>query len=338
MHNIDPEEAKKALDNIDKTEGKNQINQEQEQPAESQQAPPQTSLGKGRGMNEEFQSGISGAADPGYKILPLEYLPSKGMFYPENAEITIRAALSEELRHWSTLDEHDRIDVFDMLNFILEKCVRFKIKGEPVIFTWADLLEIDRLYIIFRVHELTFPDGKNQLTTLIKCKNKSCGHTERIPIKSSMLRLYEFPTEAMQWYSPEERCFVVNSQKYNETFKLYMPTVGALQKRRKYMADLRRRRQQPDKAFVKVMPYIVGETRTLTNSRIQQYFFNYKEWPDGKFFFISEMANQLTEGKTQHFEMACPKCGETITTNIFSSQSFGVKDLFFISGRLADLI
>ena len=105
-----------------------------------------TSLGKARKFQEADNDPLL-ASEIGWKNVPLENLPSKGMFYEDNTQIAIRAASVSEIRHWSTIDENDLLGTDDMLNFIMDKCCRIKVPGKPG--SSKDLLEIDRFYLIF---------------------------------------------------------------------------------------------------------------------------------------------------------------------------------------------
>ena len=60
----------------------------------------------------------------GYHTIPTLSLPSGGMFYPEGTEISIRSAKVAEIRHFSTIDEANVLDIDEKLNQILESCIR----------------------------------------------------------------------------------------------------------------------------------------------------------------------------------------------------------------------
>jgi len=100
-----------------------------------------------------------------WKNIPIQNLPSGGIFYPDDTEITVRAASVGEIRHWSTIDESDALDIDDMLNFILEKCLRIKTKDNAAWLSWRDICDVDRMYLIFAIHEQTFPNKENILWT-----------------------------------------------------------------------------------------------------------------------------------------------------------------------------
>ena len=59
--------------------------------------------------------------------MPMEYLPSQGLFYPEGTKIQIRAASVKEIRHFSGIDDNDILDIDDKLNGVLDACTRVQI-------------------------------------------------------------------------------------------------------------------------------------------------------------------------------------------------------------------
>ena len=82
----------------------------------------------------------------GWQKLPIDDLPTKGLFYPVGTEIAIRSATAAEIRHWSTIQEADPFALDDMLNHIIERCVSFK--APDVHSSWKDIKEVDRFYIL----------------------------------------------------------------------------------------------------------------------------------------------------------------------------------------------
>ena len=113
---------------------------------------PVTSLGKARSYDKPE---LSAAEDSPWKLLNLELLPSRGMFYPDDAELMIKSATGREIRHWSTMDEHDPIDVREKINFVLNKCTKFKVRGNPRMLNFSDYSDADKYHILFRIYELT---------------------------------------------------------------------------------------------------------------------------------------------------------------------------------------
>ena len=160
---IDEEEAARFLEEQDRLHGVNTIKVE-----EKKEEPVRQSLGEIKSYQETPE--LSAASESSWKLLDLRGLPSQGLFYPAGAELLLRPAKTKEIRHWSTIDENDPLDVREKINFILNACTKLRVAGgRPLNFN--DFLEVDRYHILFRLHELTFPNQENKLFANIKCKN-----------------------------------------------------------------------------------------------------------------------------------------------------------------------
>jgi hypothetical protein len=328
------DEAARFLEQEDQRYGKNST----ENPIEQTQ---RSSLGRSAQSIAAEQSTISGANDSYWKRVPLENLPSRGMFYAEDSELTIRAADVAEIRQWSTMDEGDLLDIDDTLNFILEKCCRFKINNGSSWLTWRDILEIDRLFVIFLIHEITFPTGQNELFARFEC-NEACSEDSRysddVKVRSGMLQLFDLPAEVLEWYSQENRCFEINSTKLNETFYLFMPTVGNVDRLRKRIAEIKKSGATVDKAFIKMAPYLIQDWSKFNKDEYRDLQSHSMGWHINKFTFVNKFVDLIREARRSELAITCPNCGQLLTSSLFSEHSFTVKDLFLISGRLNELV
>lgn len=296
----------------------------------------------GKSIDSQVNSTISIANDPTWKKIPLENLPSKGLFYADNTEIAIRSATTFEIRHWSTIDEDDQNDVNDQLNFILEKCARIQITKSSIALSWEDILEIDKLYIIFLIHELTFLPGQNELSSSFICSNPSCTNSktasELLQVNSKMLQIIDIPDEVMEFYSPIYKCFIIRSAKINQTFYLYMPTIGTINRLRSHISLAKSNNMEIDKTFIKISPYLIQDWTKFVYSeytKLLQDSFNYHP---NKLAFLIKFAKLLKDSKSNILVTDCPACHSKMISPIFSRSGFTVQDLFIISGRLTELI
>jgi hypothetical protein len=331
-------EGLKFLDEQDKLYGKN-LDAEAAQPEVLPESKKVTSLGKA--TTPMLESTIGGSNDLFWKNVPFETLPSQGLFYPENSEITIKAATVSEIRQWSTIDDGDMLDIDDKLNFVIEKCCRFKVKGGESWLTWRDISELDRLALIFMIQEMTFPKDQNTLYVKFEC-NADCEAESKwrddVKVRSSMLKFIELPTDVMKYYSSQYKCFEVVSEKLNETFYLYMPTIGVIERLRARIAESRKQGRTPDKAFISLSPYIVQDWQNLTQQSFSDLSKSSYGWHINKFTFIKKFTELIEDARFSMVGMTCPKCGGRITTPLFQKSGFTVKDLFLISGGLDELI
>ena len=326
-----PEDAQSFLEQTDRAYGKNTV--ESEKPANS--------LGTAAIAEQPIASTISGANDSFWKNIPIQNLPSGGIFYPDDTEITVRAASVGEIRHWSTIDESDALDIDDMLNFILEKCLRIKTKDNAAWLSWRDICDVDRMYLIFAIHEQTFPNKENILWTRFEC-NEACSTDSKFSTEvrttSSLLQNYELDGELRPYFRADYKCFEVVSEKLNETFYLYAPTLGVIERIKAKITADRKKGKTVDKAFIKALSYLIQDWSSFDDAEYTKLKSDSLSWHINKFSFIDRFANLFQEGKSLSVTMACPKCGSKMTSPLFLGSSFTIKSLFLISGRLDELV
>jgi hypothetical protein len=332
---FDPEDVRQHLIEQDKKHGKNTLVDEvnSDSPTNEERA---NSLGKASTFYNQPE--LSAASESPWKLLNFESLPSKGMFYPKDAELLLRSAKTKEIRHWSTIDESDPLDVREKINFILNSCTRFKIKGNAVPLNFNDFLEIDRYHILFRIYELTFPNRENKLFANIKCKNDQCNHVNRTHVQSKNLKGFEFPVEIMKWYSPEERCFVIYSEKLGETLRIYMPTLGSEERIRQKRKEELGVPKEDSSSFYRHVKYLVKDWRRADSRALSDLRIEMLDWSENKFLIIHKFTDFLEKDRLNKAISICEKCRTQTESHIFLGGSFTVKDIFIISAGLDELI
>jgi hypothetical protein len=291
-----------------------------------------TSLGKAK----TSPGATSMAGESPWKLVGLENLPSEGLSYHENMEILIRSAKTKEIRHWSTIDEHDPLDVSEKIGFILNSCSKLNIKGDSTPLNSNDLLEIDKYQLLFKIHRITFPNDENKLLAKINCIK--CKHVNSIHVSDINLKGFSYPKDVMEWYSAEERCFVVKSEKLNDTFKLYLPTIGSTSILGEYADLCQSRGLEKDEAFDKIVPYLIGDWRNVSAEDIVKLKNESNRWHENKFLFLHKATNMLDKNSKNRVLGVCEKCKAKINSSIFLGGSFTVKDIFIISTGLRDLV
>lgn len=330
---VNEDEALSMLDAADVAGG---INQPKPEPEKKEKT---RSLGKLASHAAAEQSEISMANDTRWKVVPFQTLPDLGLFYPPDSEISIRSADVMEIRHWSTIDENDMISINDCLNFILEKCLRFKIKGRPVLLSWRDLTMVDRFFLIFKIHEITFPNGENKLMKTFECD--SCPADQRYSgkhqVRGSMLQGFTIPDELKPFYHEEYRTFFIKSDKIGN-FYLNMPTIGGFNLVKQYIANRAKNGKSVEKWFTRVAQYLIEDYQSMSVEGLEKLRLETMDWPENKIVFVTRAVDLLEGSKNNKLVIKCPKCNNPIEADIFSKFSFTIKDIFLLSARLADLV
>ncbi len=329
--NIYDDDSLSHLDSLDEKHGINTGKIEESKVEKDKPAEKVTSLGKVSSL-----STVSEVSESPWKIINMDLLPSKGMFYPEGSELLIRSAKTREIRHWSTMDENDPIDVIDKINFILNSCTRFKIRGANYMFNFNDFCDIDRYHILFRIYELTFPNKENKIVANVECSK--CTHVNSVQVTSKNLLGYNIPEDYLKYYNESEKCFVVDSNKLGETLKFYMPTSGSREKLRARVQFDRKSSIDLDESFYKISPYLVDQWRDLNNQVLGQTKITLDGWSGPKFNAVNRFVTDMELASTNRVTGICEKCKNRMESSIFLGGSFTVKDIFIISARFDELI
>lgn len=323
-----------ALSHLDALDKKHGINT----PIEVEKETISNSLGKAsRHVEEDY---VSDAAENGWKSLRLDLLPSKGMFYPDGVELLLKSAKTDEIKHWSTMDELDPLDVKEKINFILRKCTSFKIKNQSGRFNFNDYCDVDKYHILFRIHELTFPNKENKLMANLKCKNKACGHVNRIHVTSQNLIGYETPQDFMQWYNPEKRGFFIpaDMNKLNEDLKFFLPTTGMVNKFKDHKKQEIKKGVTIDEAFYEVVPYLITDWRNLTPKVMRDLKVSFKGWSKDKYIAVYKFVSEIKKSSLNRAVGVCEKCKTRLEDHIFLGGSFTTKDFFIVSAGFNEFI
>ena len=243
-----------------------------------------------------------------WKNLPTQYLPSQGLFYPADAQITIRPASVQEVRTFSTIDESDIIDVDDKLNMIVEKCTRIIFNGNRV--TFKELLEIDRFYIIYSIREITFKDGENKLQMNMTCDE--CEQVDLVDIRKDNFSFFNIPTELMRFYDENERRFVIKLRESGEIIPIYLPTLGITSYLKQYIRKKQQNSRNYDKAFLKISPFLFDNWKALNDVSYERMAQDSYSWSHKKMSVIIELINMLQKALNPKVTHNCSSCATEV--------------------------
>lgn len=224
------------------------------------------------GAKLPWQRDLSEGNHIGWIPLPIEDLPTRGLFYPIETSVAIRAATGSEIRHWSTLEEKDPSQLDDMVNYIIERCVTIKSLDKDNLFlSWKDIKEVDRFYLILAIHELTFVNGENKLQVKIS-------DTKKIDARKDMINYISLDPKLMRFYDEIERCFILKF-KTGKTIKLDIPSVGVVQWIKNYVIKKQRNQEViDDEDYLSFAPFIIRNWRGLNDDIYNKYVQDSHGW------------------------------------------------------------
>jgi len=285
-------------------------------------------------INPSFSPGM----EIGWKNLPLNILPSRGLFYPDGTKIAIRPAETKEVRHYSSIDEDDLLDLNEKLNFIIEKCsvINFPDKG---VVSYKDLKHEDRFFIIMAIRDLTFLQGENRiiLTPESKCEDKNtCPINSGVELRTGVLSSYEIDPKIVKYYSPVSRSFVFPVRKLGKEIEMTIPSIGVMNSVTDFVTNSVTRGIEVDDSFIKIAPFIFKEWRGLDDRKIMEKMRESDEWSKEEFSLYFELSNSIKIGTELNVKLGCPTCGAEVTAPITFPGGF--RSLFVISDIFGELL
>ena len=294
-------------------------------PVSPQVAPP---------TNHSFTPGM----EIGWKNLPLNILPSRGLFYPEGTKIAIRPAETKEIRHYSSIDEDDLLDVNEKLNYIIQKCSVISFYDMGVV-SYKDLKQEDRFFLIMAIRDLTFLQGENRiiLTPETGCKDKkACPINGGIELRTGVLSSYDLDPRVMKYYSPIEKGFVFPVRKLGKEIVMTVPSIGVMDTISAFVANSAIKGIEIEDSFIKIAPFLFKEWRGLDDEKIIQKMRESDDWSKEEFSLYFELAESIKIGTELDVNLKCPTCGAEVTAPI--SFPGGFRSLFLISDIFGELL
>jgi hypothetical protein len=318
-----------------------EVNEQEEQVIDKSKADDK-SLGQAvnfaQGGPETITSETSDANVEGWKPLDPNYLPTGGIMLPSDIEINIRSAKTREIRHWSIIDESDPGDSEDKINYILERCTSVRSGNRRL--SWKDLTDFDRFFILYRIKELTFPNGENEINIKFQCP-QTCSEPdnqiENLPLSSAMLKdTFKIPSEIMKYYDDSERMFKAKRSDDEKEITFLFPSIGVSTKLRKSLIDKYRNGQNVEKfkEFYRYAPYMINDWRSLNEDKMTEIQRYIEKMDQKEVLFRAKVTEIIEENLQINVKKPCPRCERNLEAPTFfragSEGGISLKDLFIV--------
>ena len=285
-------------------------------------------LGRVNMSNYGRQKADSSDSVLGYVPLDMNVLFSGGRFYPQDAKISIRAAKVAEIRHFSTMNEANILDIEEKLNGIVKSCMRFESRSKKL--SYKDLMEEDRVAVLLAIRDLTFPEPENKLNVTAE---NSYGVKQDVEIATRNFTLSEIPEEIEKYYDAVARCYRIQTRSSGEIL-MRPPSIGVMEEVTKYIKEQQENKKRWDQAFVQVLPYIQLDWRGFNTKEIFNQEVAFQGWNEKKYMVIYRLAEKMKIGAEPEMEVDVD--GENVTVPL--DFPGGIKSLFIISDLAGELL
>jgi len=288
-------------------------------------------VGLGRVNMSNFTPDKAQSSDSalGWHVLDQTTLPSQGKFYPVDSIIKIRSAKAAEIRHFSTMDENNYIDMEEKLNSVVESCAQITSGNRRL--SYKDILEEDRIVLLLSIRDLTFPEPENKLMLAGKFEKSKKKQDVELSVKNLVPSIID--AEIERYYDDKQRTYVIKTRSAGEII-MSPPTIGVMQEITQYLKDRNEKEIEFDKAFIQVLPYIQGDWKTLSLTKIFQLEIDYKAWDQKKFMIVYRLAERMRIGVQATLETTVD--GDLVKAPL--EFPGGIKSLFIISDLAGELL
>lgn len=264
----------------------------------------------------------------GWHEIPMSSLPSEGRFYPADAVLKIRAAKVAEIRHFSTIDENNILDVDSKLNAIVESCTMVSSKSTRV--SYKDICEEDRFILILQIRDLTFPEPENSLKVDYTSKT---GKKHEVEIKREYFDYFRVPADVEKYYDAEARGYVIKTKSYGEIF-MRPPSIGVMQEITTYIRDRRDNGQEIDQSLIQIAPYVATDWRRFNQKRLFELEVEMNGWSNGQYLLLYKLAEKVKVGIKPELLVTIEDEEASIPINFRD----GIKSLFIVQDLAGELL
>lgn len=213
-----------------------------------------------------------------------------GIFYPDGTTIQIRAAQVKEIQAYSMIDDENFYDIVEKMNDMLSSCVRLKMPDGEV-FSYLNLRDPDRYYLIFLIRELTFQQGNN-LVTKTTCE---CGSEVSIELIRRNFRFFEINEKIRQYFNPTLNCFTFETTT-GDVFNLAPPTIGLQKSFTEYIIKENQENKKPNLSFLKIIPFLLYDSTKISVEKIKEKLEEFQKLDDIPFQFLNSAVEKMTFG------------------------------------------
>lgn len=264
----------------------------------------------------------------GWYTLNMQDLPSRGRFYPKDMEIKIRSAKVAEIRHFSTMDENNLLDIDEKLNSIVQSCTSVSCSSSRVSF--KDICEEDRFFIILSIRDLTFPEPENALKVNFTAPS---GNSHDIEIKRDYFRYFEIPGEVEKYYDEAARGFVIQTRSYGEIF-MKPPSIGVMQEVTKYIRERQEKGINIDQSLIQIIPFISTDWRNFNQKKIFEIEVDMNGWDNKKYTLLYRLAEKMKIGIQPEMKVIVEDEEASVPINFRD----GIKSIFIIQDFSGELL
>jgi hypothetical protein len=262
-----------------------------------------------------------------------EEMGIRSIFYPSDWDFYVKAAPVQAIKNWTSVNEEDAREVYNVLNEIIRTGVRIDTHS-PEGAGWAKINSWDRFWFVLKVREATFANGETKVEFEDTCSE--CD-TDIVYNLTSEALFYEYPDQDLIDKYWDGHAWQIDPNEYDvdhEPITLYTPTLGKDEAIIQWAAARKRAKKNVDENFITFLAWLLPKPMRdaeALNRWVEKIYKEYKSWSIDMYEFMSDVVKNLTINPSEKLRCTCPNCGQEATSNVQFPD--GIKELFRIQSK-----
>ena len=262
----------------------------------------------------------------GWTRINPEIIPSGLMFTEHGASIQGKPATTNDIRHFTPISEDASFDTTEKINFILSQSIKVTHPSKRM--SYKDILELDKIFYMLAIRDMTFYKIPNPLLNISKCPKSGCGEDLSIKVMSSNSSFFEMTETLKRFYSEVDRCFILDDSSGSKPILLSPPTIGRNSVLKQYKDDRISKGIDVDLDTLDIIKYIHMDWRDMDSNTITNMLMWSMGWSIEQESAIISLIREIKKSFVMTSFGVCPTCGAEVTVP-FRFQG-GFRDFFLI--------
>lgn len=277
-------------------------------------------------INKTFEENESGLIK-GWTKINMDIIPTKCMFSDPDISVHGKPATTKNIRQFTPVVEDTSYQTDEKINYILSECIKVLNPNQRM--SYKDLLDIDKIFYMLAIRDMTFYKIPNPLKNLNVCN--SCKEDLSIDVYSNNSTFFELSDILKKYYDSIERCFVIETDD-DSYIQISPPTIGRSDAIKSYVNNKNSRGLSVDDSSIQILKYLHIDWRELSNQKIDNILIGLEGWSIDKLSKVIEIIREIKKSIKMMSHGVCGNCGAEVTAP-FRFQG-GFRDFFIIPNIL----
>lgn len=268
----------------------------------------------------------------GWTLLNKEIIPTQGLFHDADILNYAKPITTKQIRDYTSIEEDDTISISKKIDTMLSIATRMQSNSKKM--SYRDIYDIDKLFYMFAIRDLTFYNITNPLKNPTTCTNIECRHEYHTELFSHNVIFFEPSENIMKHYNPEDNCFTLHLDT-EEVINIKLPTIGIKEKLNEYMQWRKKIGAEINQNTIKILPYMDFDWRQIEERTFDEFLTRMIAWSPDLFSAVVLFIREIKKCMSMKSISKCPECGAEVTAPIRFRGGFS--DFFLIQGVLERL-